>query len=115
MVESGLEIKCPLKSKVFMCFLLSNKALTWDTLCRKVREGSVICYLCKVAGELNAHLGVDWPYTKTVWYEIESKLQLNNLWVGDTMEHCLKTWCSEEELKDNRLSSFNCIWVNLEG
>ena len=56
---------------------------------------------------------MDCSYTKIVSYEIESKLQLNNLWVGDTVEHCLKTWCSEEELKDIRylpLIVFGLIW-----
>ena len=66
-----------------------------------------------MASESNAYFGVDCSYTKTVSYEIESKLQLNNLWVGDTVEHCLKTWCSEEELKDIRylpLIVFGLIW-----
>ena len=41
------KFKCPFKNKIFMCFLLSNKSLTWDVLRRKGREGPGRCYLCK--------------------------------------------------------------------
>ena len=43
--------------------------------------------------------GVDCSYTKCVWLEIESKLQLENLWLGDYVEHYPKTWRSNKELK----------------
>ena len=33
------KFKCPLKEKKFSWFLLSEKALTWDVICRKGREG----------------------------------------------------------------------------
>ena len=49
------KFKCPLKSKILCWFLLSNKALTWDNLCRKSREGHGRCYLCKEFGESNVH------------------------------------------------------------
>ena len=94
------KFKCPLKSKILCWFLLSNKALTWDVPCRKGREGPGRCYLCKEDAESNTHLGVDCPYTKSVWIELESKLQLKNLWIGESMNICLKTWCLKEELKD---------------
>ena len=98
--KAVLKLKCPLKSKIFMWFLLSNKALTWDILCRKGREGLGRCYLCKVAEESNFRLGVDCIYTKSIWYEIECKLKLKNLWVGDYVKMCLKSWCSNVDLKD---------------
>ena len=63
--------------------MLSNKALTWDVLCGKGREGSGRWYLCKEDGESNLHLGVEHPYTKSVSREIEAKLQINNLWMGN--------------------------------
>ena len=93
-----------------MWFLLSNKALTSDILCRKGREGHSRCYLCKKVGELNAHLVVDCTYTKVVWYEIESKLHLKNLWVGDSVEQFLKDWCSNEDLKDIRYLPIIVFW-----
>ena len=33
------KLKCPLKENKFSWFLLSDKALTWDIICRKGREG----------------------------------------------------------------------------
>ena len=42
------KFKCPLKEKIFSWFLLSDKALTWDVLCRKGREGPGRCFLCKL-------------------------------------------------------------------
>ena len=43
---------------------------------------------------------MDCPYTKSVWNEIESKIHLKNLWMGESVEIFLKTWCPKEELKD---------------
>ena len=33
------KMKCPLKTKIFSWFLLFGKALTWDVLCSRGREG----------------------------------------------------------------------------
>ena len=33
------KMKCPLKTKILSWFLLSGKALTWDVLCSRGREG----------------------------------------------------------------------------
>ena len=41
------KMKCPLKTKKFSWFLLSGKALTWDVLCLRGREGPGRCFLCK--------------------------------------------------------------------
>ena len=96
------KLKCPLKSKNFCWFLFSGKALTWDVLCRKGREGPGRCYLCKLEVESNFHLGVDCFFTRSVWYEIESKLKLRNLWYGDSVLTCLKNWCLNEAVKHIR-------------
>lgn len=41
------KMKCPLKTKIFSWFLLSGKALTWDVLCLRDREGPGRCFLRK--------------------------------------------------------------------
>ena len=41
------KLKCPLKTKIFSWFILYGKALTWDVLSMKGREGPGRCYLCK--------------------------------------------------------------------
>ena len=73
------KLKCPLKSKIFCWFLFSDKALTWDVMVRKGKEGPGRCYLCKLDAESNFHLGVDCPFTKSVWLDIEDKLNFRKL------------------------------------
>ena len=55
------KFKCPLMSKIFCWFLFSDKALTWDVIVRKGKEGPGRCYLCKMDAESNFHLGVGCP------------------------------------------------------
>ena len=79
------KLKCPLKTKIFCWFLLYAKALTWDVLLLKGREGPGRCYLCKLECETNFHIGVECPFTQSVWLIIEDNLKLNNLWNGDSV------------------------------
>ena len=51
----------------------------------KGREGPGGCYLCKMECESNFHIGVERPFTHTVWLLITDNLKLNNLWSGATM------------------------------
>ena len=96
------QLKCPLKSKIFCWFLFSGKALTWDILRKKGWEGPGHCYLCKLVAETNFHLGVDYPFTKSVWREIESKLKIKKLWFGDSILSCMKNWCFNDKVKQIR-------------
>ena len=96
------KFKCPLKSKMFCRFLFSGKALTWDVLCRKGREGPGRCYLCKMDVESNFHIGVGFPFTRRVSYEIESKLKINNLWHGSLVIIYMKNWCLNVEVRHIR-------------
>ena len=73
-----------------MQILLSNKALTWDVLRRKGREGPRRCFLCKEVEGSNFHLAVDCTYTRNVWSKIENKLQPKYKWEGYSVEICLK-------------------------
>ena len=57
------KFKCPLKVKIFCWFLLSDKALTWDVIVRKGREGPGRCYLCKLDVESSHHIDLEFPYT----------------------------------------------------
>ena len=86
-------MKCPLKSKIFSWFLLSGKALTWDVLCLRGREGPGRCYLCKQSCESNLHIAVECPFTQSVWSIIEEHLSIINLWNGDSLSECFKNWC----------------------
>ena len=48
--------------------------------------------------ESNFHIGVDFPFTQNVWLIIEDKLKFNNLWSGETVLACFKTWCLNLEV-----------------
>ena len=78
---------------------MSDKALTWDIICRKGREGPGRCYLCKLELETNVHIGVECNFTRSVWFELEVKLQKSNLWAGDSVSICLKNWFLRDDTK----------------
>ena len=73
-------------------------------------KGSGRCYLCKSNGESNFHLGVECPYTKWVWKEIESKIHLNNLWNGELVETCLRNWCLNKDINGVRSLPLIVLW-----
>ena len=67
---------------------------------KKGREGPGRCSLCKLEDETNFHLGVEYPFTQSVWLNIEEKLRIKNLWSGDSIINCMKTWCLNMEVKN---------------
>ena len=90
--------------------LLSDKELTWDVICRKGREGPGRCYLCNLESESNVNIGVDCTFSRSVWFELEAKLQLNNLWNGNSVSTCLKNWCLNGEVKHVRSLPVIMLW-----
>ena len=104
------KLKCPLKSKKICWFLFSDKALTWDVMVRKGKEGPGRCYLCKLDVESNFHLGVDCPFTKSVWLDIEDKLNIRNLWTRELVVSCMKNWCLNMEVKHIRSLHIIVLW-----
>ena len=60
--------------------------------------------------ESNFHLGVDYPFTRRVWIDLEVKLKLMNLWYGDSVLSCLKTWCLNLEVKHIRSLPIIVMW-----
>ena len=74
----------------------------WDLLNSKGWEGPGRCYLCKNDVETNQHLGADCPYTRSIWKDIEEKVNIQNLWVGDTILICLKNWVFNTKVKTIR-------------
>ena len=91
MVEVVMETYMSTKIKKIYCwFLFSRKALTWDILCRKGREGPGWCYLCKMESKTNSHIGFDCSFTRRVWSEIEYKLGYNNFWNGISVLYCVQ-------------------------
>ena len=67
---------------------------------KKGREGPGRCSLCKLEAETNFHLGVECPFTQSVWLNIEEKLRIKNLWSGDSVINCMKTRCLNMEVKN---------------
>ena len=93
-----MEAKMSTHNKKNCWFILSGKALTWDVLVKKGREGPGRCFLCKMDCESNFHIGVDCSFPHNVWLIIEDKLNCNNLWSGESVSECLKTWCLNSEV-----------------
>ena len=89
---------------------MSGKALTWDVLLLKGREGLDRCYLCKLECETNFHIGVECPFTQSVWLIIEDNLKLNNLWNGDSMTACFKNWCLNMEVANFKPLAIIVLW-----
>ena len=40
------------------------------------------------------------PSHRSVWLNIEDKLRIKNLWNGDSVINCTKTWCLNMEVKN---------------
>ena len=75
-------------------------------------EGPGRCYLCKLDAESNFHLGVDCPFTKSVWLDIEYKLNFKNLWYGESVIACMKNWCLNMEVKHIRSLPIIVFWFS---
>ena len=104
------KLKCPLKEKNFCWFIFSDKALTWDVIVKKGREGPSRFYLCKLDAETNFHLGVDCPFSQSVWLIIEDKLRIKNLWSEESVIDCMKTWCVNSEVTHIKYLPVIVLW-----
>ena len=104
------KLNCPLKTKLFCWFLLLGKALTWDVIILKGREGPSICYLCKQAEESNFHIGVECPFTQSVWLIIEDNLKFNHLWHGESVTACFKNWVLNVEVANIKSLAIMVLW-----
>ena len=91
-------------------FILFGKALTWDVLVKKGKEGPGRCFLCKMDVESNYHIGVDCSFTQNVWLIIEDKLKWNNLWSRESVSECLKSWCLNSEVAHIKSLPVIVIW-----
>ena len=66
--------------------------------------------MCKSERETNYHIGVECPFTQTVWLMIEDNLKLNNLWNGDFVTTCFKNWCLNMEVANCKPLAIIVIW-----
>ena len=60
--------------------------------------------------EANYHIGVECPFTKSVWREIESKLNIKNLWYDDSILSCMKNCCLNDKVKQIRSLPVIVTW-----
>ena len=63
-----------------------------------------------MASESNFHLGVDCSFSRSFWFELESKLKIKNLWSGNSAISFLKTWCLNAEVKHIRSLPVIVLW-----
>ena len=53
---------------------------------------------------------MDFSFSRSVWFELEAKLKLNNLWNGNSVISYLKTWCLKGEVKHIRSLPVIVLW-----
>ena len=53
---------------------------------------------------------MDFPFTKSVWLDIEDKLNFRNLWYGESVIACMKSWCLNMEVKHIRSLPIIVLW-----
>jgi hypothetical protein len=73
------KLKCSLKARIFMWLALKNKALAWDVLQKKGKQGHGWCSLYKTSPESIVHLLMFCPFTGQVWKELEA-CRLRDIW-----------------------------------
>ena len=61
-------------------------------------------------GETNFHIGVECPFTQSVWLIIEDHFRLNNLWNGDSVTASFKNWCLNSELATLKPLAIIDLW-----
>uniref|UniRef100_A0A452ZCV5 Reverse transcriptase zinc-binding domain-containing protein n=1 Tax=Aegilops tauschii subsp. strangulata TaxID=200361 RepID=A0A452ZCV5_AEGTS len=66
----------PLSVKFFMWLALQDRCWTSERLARHGLPHSPACVLCDQAPESMQHLLIGWPFSRTVWHDIFSKLRL---------------------------------------
>ena len=79
------KIKCPPKNKLFMWFVLENKAPTWDNLQKRSFQGPSWCSLCKGESKSVIHLFLHCSYTLAVWKECKKHFGIKYVWRGYTI------------------------------
>ena len=60
--------------------------------------------------ESNFHIGVECPFTQSVWLLIEDHYKLNNLWNGDSVTACFKNWCLNSEVANFKPLAIIVLW-----
>jgi hypothetical protein len=82
----------PLKIKLFSWLFLANKINTWDVLQKKGWTGPNICHLCNLEEESAQHIFIHCAFTRSVWANITTALNLNYTWDGLTFPDCFENW-----------------------
>jgi len=84
---------CPLKAKILIQFVLSQRVPTWDFMQRRSWHGPGRCPLCKICDEDIGHMLIRCPFSGSVWKEIEVFTGLRNIWEGQNVKECMNAWC----------------------
>jgi len=80
------EIKCPLKSRLFLWCLIKNKVPTWDRMKHIGLEGPGWCPLCKAIEESSIHLFLCCPFVHHTRFECPRSLRQDCIWQGQNNE-----------------------------
>eukprot|EP00253_Pinus_taeda_P003487 PITA_03487 len=86
------QLKCPLKSRIFLWCMLKRKIPTWDILQARFFIGPGRCPLCKMEGESINHLFTSCVVTSRIWGELTGLLKLKAQWGSVPLEEAWNKW-----------------------
>eukprot|EP00253_Pinus_taeda_P009579 PITA_09579 len=86
------QLKCPLKSRIFLWCILKRKIPTWDILQARFFIGPGRCPLCKSDGESINHLFTSCAVSSRIWGELTGLLNLKVQWESVPLEEAWRNW-----------------------
>jgi hypothetical protein len=107
-MEALMEIEGPKKTKTLLWLALKNRVLTWDM------QGTMlvlnICMLCRNDCETNVHLFVHFPYSQSREKKSKNLTGVDNVWLDNTIEECLRAWFQKKEPSNFRAITCLVLW-----
>lgn len=84
--------QCPLKQRLFFWLTLQNKILTEDNLRKKRFMGPSRCVLCKIEMKIVNHLFIFCSFSRYLWSQLLSHLNLQGSWTRNSLEEAVEAW-----------------------
>jgi hypothetical protein len=105
------KLKAPLKSRIFFWLALSNKALTWKVLQRRVWQGPGFCVLCKANGDNINYILMDCSFSKKLWKKVYSLRGGLGSWEGTSLIEGFKKWIEDSLVANHKALPCVVSWA----
>lgn len=86
------KLKCPVKARLFLWFILKRKVPTWEILQARFLAGPGRCPLCKSEEETISHLFTTCAVSKNIWEEVTVLLKVKAQWGHDPLDAVWRKW-----------------------